>query len=268
MNAGVSVGPQRAGERRTADGDVRVVSLADRPGLVASIPDVLASRWPMFMLAGRPGHDVDLVELVMRTPVHQVVLLDAADEVLGAGLSVPLDWDGTTEGLPAGWDGAVQASADLLARGGTPNTACALSITLKPTAAGRGYASSMINALKRAAATAGASALIAPVRPVLKTRYPLTPTADYLTWRTDEGEVFDPWLRLHLGLGGTVRGVAYPSMTITGSIAEWRSWVGLALPGSGEYVIPGGIAPLVVDRVADTGVYREPNVWVVHDTES
>jgi GNAT superfamily N-acetyltransferase len=245
---------------------LRTVTLADRPELAASIPGVLGSRWPVFMLAGAPGHHVELTGLLAAAAGHQVLLVDAADEVLGVGLSVPLAWDGSATGLPVGWDGAVAASADLLARGGTPNAACALSITLTPAAAGRGHAASMIDALKRAAASAGAAALIAPVRPVLKAHYPLTSMDRYVTWRTEDGQIFDPWLRLHQRLGGTILGVAYPSMTLTGSVAEWQDWIDLPLPDSGEYVIPGGLAPLTVDRDRDRGVYREPNVWVAHTT--
>jgi GNAT superfamily N-acetyltransferase len=244
----------------------RVVTLADRPDLAAAIPGVLASRWPAFMLAGRPGHDVDLARLAVAAPHHQVLLLDEAGEVLGVGLSVPLNWDGTTGGLPAGWDGAVTAGADLLARGGAPTAVSALSITLAPAATGRGFAADMIRALREAAARAGAGALIAPVRPVLKSRHPRTPMARYLTWRTAEGRVFDPWVRLHLDLGGTILGVAYPSMTISGTVAEWQEWTGVPMPCSGEYVIPGGLRPLLVDAAADRGVYREPNVWIAHRT--
>jgi hypothetical protein len=241
-----------------------VVTLAARPDLADAIPSVLASRWPAFMLAGRPGHDVDLARLAVEAPEHQVLLLDGADEVLGVGLSVPLHWDGTTAGLPAGWDGAVTAGAGLLARGGAPTAVSALSITLAPAATGRGLAAGMIGALKHAAARAGATALIAPVRPVLKCRHPRTPMARYLTWRTGDGRVFDPWVRLHLDLGGTLLGVAYPSMTISGTVAEWQEWTGVPMPASGGYEIPGGLAPLVVDAAAGRGVYREPNVWIAH----
>jgi GNAT superfamily N-acetyltransferase len=268
MSARVRIPGQWERVQGAGPADIRIVTLADRPDLAGSIPDVLGSRWPTFMLAGHPGHDVELTGLLAQAPGHQVLLVDAADQVLGVGLSVPLEWDGTVGGLPAGWDGAVTASADLIGRGGTPNAGCALSITLTPAATGRGLAAGMIEALKRAAANAGAAALIAPVRPVLKTRYPLTPMDLYLTWRTEDDRVFDPWLRLHVELGATVLGVADPSMTITGSVADWRDWVDLPFPGSGEYVIRGGLAPLVVDRDADAGVYREPNVWVVHRTET
>jgi hypothetical protein len=53
-------------------------------------------------------------------------------------------------------------------------------------------------------------------------------------------------------------------MTITGNVAAWSEWTGLALPGSGHHVIPGALAPLHVDVDTDTGMYVEPNVWMVH----
>lgn len=122
----------------------------------------------------------------------------------------------------------------------------------------------MVAALKDAAAAAGVPALIAPVRPMLKHRYPLIPMAEYAGWRTGSGQVFDPWLCLHLTAGATVARVAERSMTVTGSVAEWQEWTGLELPGSGQHVVPGALAPLSVDLAADLGTYVEPNVWMVH----
>ncbi|HEX8629691.1 MAG TPA: hypothetical protein VF755_16110, partial [Catenuloplanes sp.] len=236
----------------------------DRPDLGDSIAGVLGSRWPAFRLAGIPGHGVDLDALVRAVPDHQVLLLDAADNVLGVGLSVPVDWDQTVDGLPAGWDGAVRAGAELLDRGGHADAVCGLSVTMTPDAAGRGLATHLVGALRAAAAQAGAVALLAPVRPLLKARYPLTSMGRYLSWRTADGEAFDPWLRLHLRLGGLQVGIAAPSISVTGSIADWQDWVDMPLPGRGEYIIAEGLVPLVVDQNAGTATYREPNVWVVH----
>jgi hypothetical protein len=242
----------------------RSVSLAERPDLVHDVVTVLATRWPAFMLAGHAGHGVDLIELLSAFPEHQVLLLDQADRVIGAGLSVPHEWDRTISGLPAGWDGAVTAGAALRAAGRTPTIVTALSVTLLPEVSRHGLAGGIIAAMKAAAVRAGAAGMLAPVRPIWKSRYPLIPMDRYADWRTPQGEVFDPWLRLHLDLGAQRLTVAECSLTVTGTVAEWQQWTGLALPDSGDYVINGGLVPLHVDVPADQGVYREPNVWVHH----
>jgi GNAT superfamily N-acetyltransferase len=240
-----------------------LVTLAQRPDLVARIPDVLASRWPVYLLAGRPGHGENLVDLLLSAPDNQIVLL-AGEEPVGVGLSVPLAWDGTPGGLPAGWDGAVSASGALRAAGAAPNAFCAVSITIRPEVAGRDIGVDMIRALKRAAGAAGARALIGPVRPTHKHRYPLIPMADYARWRTPAGAVFDPWLRAHLAEGAAQLKVEEVSMTITGTVAQWEQWAGTAMPSSGRYLVPRALVPVEVDVSADLGTYREPNVWVSH----
>jgi len=107
--------------------------------------------------------------------------------------------------------------------------------------------------------------LIAPVRPSWKERYPLTPIERYATWRRDDGLLFDPWMRVHERLGARQGGVCPQSVRITGTVAEWESWTGLAYPESGRYVFPRGLSTVDVDRDADLGSYWEPNVWFVHD---
>lgn len=54
------------------------------------------------------------------------------------------------------------------------------------------------------------------------------------------------------------------SLRITGTVSQWESWTGLAFPDSGEFVFPGGLAPVAIDRDADVGTYWEPNVWMIH----
>jgi hypothetical protein len=117
--------------------NMRVVSVADRPDL-SELNSILAARWPRFLLEGHPGHDVDLAELALRrVPEHQVVLLDEAGEPL-VGLSLPLSWDGTPARLPTGWDGAVMAAAEHVARGQMPTEVCALSVTMTDAGKGQG----------------------------------------------------------------------------------------------------------------------------------
>ena len=110
----------------------------------------------------------------------------------------------------------------------------------------------------------GLRRLIAPVRPSWKERYPLAPIERYITWRREDGQLLDPWMRLHERLGARVATALPHSMRITGTVQEWESWTGLAFPESGAYVFPHGLAPVAIDRESDVGIYWEPNVWMIH----
>ena len=75
-------------------------------------------------------------------------------------------------------------------------------------------------------------------------------------------------MRLHERLGARVATPLPRSMRISGTVAEWEEWIDLALPESGSYVFPGGLAPLTVDREAGIASYWEPNVWMIHPERS
>jgi hypothetical protein len=90
----------------------------------------------------------------------------------------------------------------------------------------------------------------------------------YARWTRADGAPFDPWLRTHRRLGATFLGVAPRSMVVTGTLAEWQAWTGMEFPASGVYVVPGALAPVMIDRRRDLGRYVEPNVWMRHDLTS
>ena len=103
-----------------------------------------------------------------------------------------------------------------------------------------------------------------PVRPNRKHLYPFTPIERYAAWTRTDGFPFDPWLRAHVRLGGTALRCEPRSMEITAPIGDWETWTSMTFPEDGDYIFPEGLAPL---RVNDgTGVYWEPNVWVLHET--
>jgi hypothetical protein len=231
-----------------------------RPDLVERLVD-LSDPWPEFI------HHANCNRLwhVMREryPQFQLILYDEENErPLGRGQTMPVRWDGTVDGLPGGVDDAVEQGAALA--DGQANTLCAIVAVLDHSAQGRGLSGLVIDAMRAAAADGGLECLIAPVRPTLKDRYPLTPIERYAYWRRDDGSAFDPWIRVHERLGGQILGIAKCSMTVEGGVAEWESWTRMAFPESGAYVLPQALVPIEIDRESDRGRYVEPNVWMRH----
>ena len=181
-----------------------------------------------------------------------------------SGALIGLDLASAMASLPDGIDPAIE-QIFARARSGEPvNTLCALAAESPRDGRRRGLAQQLLSAMRTIAERQGLTWLVAPVRPSLKDRYPLTPIERYITWRRDDGQLFDPWMRIHERLGARVAGPLPRSLRITGTVEEWESWTGMAFPESDDYVFPEGLATVHVDRDADRGTYWEPNVWMIH----
>jgi hypothetical protein len=115
----------------------------------------------------------------------------------------------------------------------------------------------------RNAARLGYTELVAPVRPNTKAD-PDEPMASYAFRTRGDGLPVDPWLRVHVRAGGRILNVAPTSMTISGTLAQWREWTGLAFDASGPVHVPGALVPVLCAAEHDYAVYVEPNVWVYH----
>jgi len=237
---------------------------AERPGPLphtASLNE--RAIWPEFLY-----HDPVLERLLGRVIGEYAEFQfyawdDEREEVVGAGMAVPARWDGDAASLPdGGLDAVVEARfADGAAE---PNVLCALQILIAPERRGEGLSTRMIQRMREIGCERGLETLIAPVRPTLKDRYPLTPMETYITWRRPDGTHFDPWLRTHERLGAEIAKVAPRSTSSPGSVAEWEEWAQMRFPETGAYVVPGALVPVEIDRELDEGVYLEPNVWMVH----
>jgi GNAT superfamily N-acetyltransferase len=185
-------------------------------------------------------------------PEFQFALVDG-DRVLAEGNSLPV------AGMPAAWRDALRDGFDQ----SEPDRLCAIAILIDPDAHGRGLSRVMLEHMRGLAAARGWE-LVAPVRPTLKHRYPLTPIERYMHWRRPDGLLFDPWLRSHERVGAELLGVAPDSLVSEGAVADFEEWCGLEFPESGSYVVEGALVPVEIDRDADRGSYREPNVWMRH----
>jgi GNAT superfamily N-acetyltransferase len=191
---------------------------------------------------------------------------DAPEHPVAKASSAPFTWDGEPEdGLPAGgYDEVIlRATADRLA-GRVGNLVSPIEIAVRVDLRGQGLSHLMIDALRRNAARLGYRSMVAPVRPNDKHRHLDVPIGEYATWTRPDGLPADPWLRAHVRAGGHILGVASRSMTVPGTLAEWRSWTGLPFDRSGSVPVPEALVPVHCDVPGDYAVYVEPNVWVHH----
>jgi GNAT superfamily N-acetyltransferase len=146
-----------------------------------------------------------------------------------------------------------------------PDTLCILGAAVRPDRRGSGLAGKALAALRERAAAAGLQRVIAPVRPTLKSRYPLTPMENYASWTRHDGFHLDPWVRTHQRLGATILGPSGPhSQAITGTVAEWEDWTKLAFPETGQYVVPDALDLVQIDCQRDRGTYFETSLWMRH----
>jgi GNAT superfamily N-acetyltransferase len=236
---------------------------AERPGRLPHIAGLREPQWPEFMY-----HDAVLDRLFDRVlaeyaEFHFYAWDEEREEVVGVGNAIPTLWDGDLASLP---DGGIDAVFEARFAEGAPEPTvlCATQILIAPEYRGRNLSPRMIERMSEIGRGHGLDTLIAPVRPTLKDRYPLTPIERYLSWRRRDGTHFDPWLRTHERLGARIVKVAAESVRVSGTVAEWEEWTEMPLPESGSYVVPGALVPIEIDRERDEGSYTEPNVWMVH----
>ncbi len=238
-----------------------VVTFAERPDLRDAVSRLHGEAWPPFQSKGAAVQRY-WNRLFIDYPAFQFALLSDQAEPVAAGNTVPLQWDGQVATLPSGWDDAVERV--FAPHAGAADTLCALAAVIRRDHQRAGLSARVIEEMKNVATRHGFHRLIAPVRPTWKSRYPLTSIGRYAAWQRPDGTAFDPWLRVHLRLGGIMLCTAPRSTVIEGTVAQWEEWTEMSFPDSGSYIVPGALRSVQIDTDADRGVYEEPNIWMLH----
>ncbi|MFD4762756.1 hypothetical protein ACFWOJ_29015 [Streptomyces sp. NPDC058439] len=241
---------------------MQIVTSSERPDLKDRAQAALRGGWPTFVL-----HDP-----LSNTYRHRVetyfatfdVLLVEGNDVVADGRAVALCWDGATATLPDGYDGALVKAVAGHEASIRPDTLCIMAVTVQSDRMGGGLAGKVINALRDRALESGLQRVIAPVRPALKAKYPLSTMEEFASWQRSDGLHLDPWIRTHQRLGATILAPAPRSMVIPGTVAEWEKWTNMAFPQTGQYVVPDALDLVEIDRERDRGVYAETNLWMRH----
>ncbi|MFC0506729.1 N-acetyltransferase [Micromonospora costi] len=243
---------------------IDIVCLADRPELAALLDDDFEGAWPPFMLWDPMGAVYYNVAHELY-PEFVFAAVDSADpgRAVARAYAVPFRW--TEPELPdGGWDRVIQRATIGRLTGAEPTIVSAIEICIRPDRRGGGLSALMLDAMRQAVAKQGYDTLVAPVRPNGKHTRPDLPMAEYAAQVRADGLPVDPWLRVHVRAGGRIERVATRSMTIAGTLADWRRWTGLPFDTSGPVHVPGALVPVHCDVTHDHAVYVEPNVWVRH----
>ena len=238
-----------------------ITTLARRPDLADRFESMSQGAWPPFLLHADTLYWDSLFD---EFAAFQIAFLGPEDAVIATGHTVPFIWDGTEDDLPAKLSEALGRGLEAHRQGRAPSTLSALAAIVAPDHHRRGLSAEILRSMRSLAAEHGMHTLVAPVRPTLKSAYPLTPFERYVGWKREDGTPFDPWLHVHHRLGAEFMKVAPQAITVTGTVAEWEEWTGMRFTESGEYVVPGALQPIHIDRESDTGRCDDPNVWMRH----
>ena len=148
-------------------------------------------------------------------------------------------------------------------KNGTHDTISLLSAAIHPKAQGLGISKILIRQVKENLRKMGYKFLVAPIRPSLKSNYPNMSIEQYLNMESEKGEIFDPWLRVHIKLGAEKLNICPNSYCVKASLKKWEEWLGHSIPsGEKEFLPTQALNPVIIE--GDIGTYIEPNVWVKH----
>ncbi|WP_419995587.1 N-acetyltransferase [Streptomyces boninensis] len=245
--------------------DLDVSTLAERPEL-APVMWGLDTTWPEFVVQDPVG-DSHFGRVPKHFPEFVLVGTNArSGAVVARAFSVPfaLDMDGRGSLPGRGWDQVLMWAFRDQRGGVRPDTVSALEIAIAAGAQGRGLSGRMLAAMRDNAARLGFREVVAPVRPSAKHREPRTPMTEYAYRTREDGLPHDPWLRVHARAGATIDSVAPVSMTVSGTLAQWREWTGLPFDKQGEVEVKGALTTVHCEPEHGYAVYVEPNVWMRH----
>lgn len=191
---------------------------------------------------------------------HFFVIDDDTGKAAAVSVNVPLAWNGQSSSLP-GYNELLELTLEQAREGRTPTALVGILGAVSPDFRGQGVTELFYQGAAAILARHSIGSYLSPVRPSNKQLYPNFTMEEFLSWRTPDGGLVDPWLNHFKGMGATELGIAHDAITLSAPIEQWTAWTGMLFPVSGDYVIPGGHRMLRVDVDAGTARYGEDHLW-------
>lgn len=237
-----------------------VTTMAQDPHYGEAISELRSRAWPAFI---DYAEDYHWEELFRRFAEFQFLFVSNGD-LLGICHTLPLFWSGESHCLPDTIEAVIIDAIGCLEINKPANTLAALAIIVSDRCDKLGLTSEILSTVKNLVSENNLQALIVPVRPALKSEYPLIPFEQYIHWKRKDGGAFDPLLRLHWEMGASMLGIASQAITVEGSVEKWKNWTTMDFSESGEYIVDGAQRPVIIDHATNCGTYSDPSLWMLH----
>jgi len=237
-----------------------ITTLADDPSLRARIGDFEDDSFPAFLNEEPTWLETRDDILTSFASMHYFVRDTEANKLAGLCINVPFAWTGEVDNLP-GYNELLRRCLAERSLGLAPTALAGILGAVAPEYQSRGVSRLFFQAALRGLVAGGMQHYLSPVRPSRKQLYPNFSIEEFLSWRTADGELIDPWLASFVRGGSKMLGIAHAAITMSAPCTQWTQWTGVDFPVSGSYVIPGGHRLLEVDVRSAVGQYAEDHVW-------
>ena len=242
----------------------RVVSFKERPDLYDIQEEICGKAFPTFLYYSEIAANT-WEKMIDYYREYQLLLL-YNDKVVSVFNCMPMNLDIPDEELPEeAFNWGLEKGIEDFESGKEINAALGVQIIIPSEYQGKGISSITVGEIKKMCVKMGIKKLIIPIRPTLKSKYPLNDIDNYIKWKNEEGLPFDPWLRVHVKQKGKIIRTCKKAVEIKGTIKQWETWTKMKFPESGLYVVEGALCPVKINTENNLGIYIEPNVWVTYE---
>jgi GNAT superfamily N-acetyltransferase len=244
----------------TCSSGFEIVPYMQKPELAEQVAELGTENYPTF-IEGDPVWAEVFPGFYKEFAEFQFFLVETGTGRLAAvSRNVPFYWDGVLDHLP-GYHRMLQQSLVDWRGGKKANALSTVEVVIHQDFRGGGLAELVTAEVTRLARQHGIAQVVSAIRPTLKHLYPLAKIEDYATWRREDGELLDPWLRSWDRMGAEQLKTEPASTVIEASVAQWQKWMDMDFPVSGEYWLPGGLSTLTINLEDNLGRHCEPHVW-------
>jgi hypothetical protein len=242
----------------------KIVNFKERPDLYDSQEKICGKAFPTFLYYTEIAANT-WDKMIEYYKDYQLLFLHD-ESIVCVFNCMPMNHDFSDEELPENaFEWGMEKGLKDFEDGKEINAALGVQIIIPEEYQGKGISSLVVAEIKNMCVKMGIRKLIIPIRPTLKSRYPINDMEHYIYWKNENGLPFDPWIRVHVKQKGKIIGTCTNAVEIKGTVEKWEKWTNMKFPESGMYVVEGALCPVMIDRENNLGAYIEPNVWVSYD---